>query len=306
MNKLQKLFHFITHKPSEVIAYAYMKLAFFVPDKPYLKTLFRLKMGKKLDLENPRTFNEKLQWLKLYNRKPIFTNMVDKYEVKKLVAEMIGEEYVIPTYGVWESFDDIDFDQLPDQFVLKTTDGGGGTNVVLCKNKSKLDKAKARKALKLCKRNEIYQNFREWPYKNIKPRILAEKYLADIDGRGVSDYKFSCYNGEAHDVMLCVDREIGDVKFYFFDSNWQLLRYNKRGMAMPKDFSLPKPKNIDKMFELAGILSRGIPYLRVDMYNVDGQIYFGELTFFPDSGFDSNLLPETDLLFGSKINLNIE
>ena len=156
MNKLQKLFHFITHKPSEVIAYAYMKLAFFAPDKPYLKTLFRLKMGNKLDLVNPLTFNEKLQWLKLYNRKPIFTSMVDKYEVKKLVAEMIGEEYVIPTYGVWDSFDDIDFDQLPDQFVLKTTDGGGGTNVVLCKDKSKLDKTKARKALKLYKRNEIY------------------------------------------------------------------------------------------------------------------------------------------------------
>lgn len=305
MGKFNKLFHFLVHKPSEIIAYGFMKTATFIPDKPYLKVLYRLKMGKKLDLTNPRTFNEKLQWLKLYNRKPIYTNMVDKYEVKKLVAEMIGEEYVIPTYGVWDSFDEIDFEQLPDKFVLKTTDGGGGTNVVICTDKSKLDKAKARKALKLCKKSEIYQNFREWPYKDIKPRILAEKYLVDKEGHSVSDYKFSCYNGEAHDVMLCVDREIGDVKFYFFDRNWNLLRYNKRALTVSKDFSYPKPQNIDKMFELAGILSQGIPYLRVDMYNVDGQIYFGETTFFPDSGFDPNLLPETDLLFGSKINLNI-
>lgn len=257
-------------------------------------------MGKELNLDNPQTFSEKLQWLKLYNRKPEYTQMVDKYEAKKYVARIIGEEYIIPTLGVWDKFDDIDFDSLPNQFVLKTTHGGGNTGVVICRNKTLFNKDEARrklnKSLKMC----IYKNFREWPYKNVKKRIIAEALIGDGQ---IEDYKFSCYNGEATDVMICIDRDSGDTKFYFFDRNWELLRYNKRGLAAPKEFSLPRPQNLDKMFEIASVLSKNIPYLRVDLYNINGRIYFGETTFFPQSGFDPNLLPSTEVLFGSRIKL---
>ena len=152
-------------------------------------------------------------------------------------------------------------------------------------------------------KSDIYTRFREWPYKNVKKRIIAEELIATTEPGGLADYKFSCYNGVATDVMICMERDTGNTKFYFFDEDWQLLRYNKRGIAAPKDFTLPRPKNLDKMFEIAGVLSRGIPYLRVDLYNVDGKIYFGEMTFYPQSGLDKNLLPETELLFGSRIKI---
>lgn len=267
-------------------------------DADFLKRKYKLGMGKELDLENPQTFSEKLQWLKLHNRKPEYTQMVDKYEAKKYVANVIGEEYIIPTLGVWDRVEDIDWKSLPNQFVLKCTHDSGG--LVICKDKSTLDTKKAvKKIQKSLKRNYFYET-REWPYKNVKPRIIAEEFIGSGD---IEDYKFSCYNGVATDVMICMDRGTGDTKFYFFDQEWNLLRYNKRGLAAPEGFTIPAPKNIDKMFEIAGRLSKGIPYLRVDLYNIDGKIYFGETTFFPQSGFDSNLLPETEKLFGSRIKL---
>lgn len=272
-----------------------------IPDKLYLKMLFRYRMGYKLNLDNPQTFSEKLQWLKLYNRKPEYTRMVDKYEAKKYVADIIGEEYIIPTLGVWDKFEDIDFDKLPNQFVLKTTHGGGNTGVVICRDKSTFNKAGAKAKLNKSLKSCIYRSFKEWPYKNIRRRIIAEELIGN--GR-IDDYKFSCFNGDATDVMICIDRASGDTKFYFFDPQWELLRYNKRGLAAPNGFTLPSPQNFELMFEIAGKLSEGIPYLRVDLYNVEGKIYFGELTFFPQSGFDPNLLKETEDLHGAKIKLN--
>lgn len=278
------------------------KLFYLLPDRIYLQIVFRLEMGYKLDLDNPQTFSEKLQWLKLYNRKPEYTTMVDKASVKEYVAKIIGEEYIIPTLGVWDRFEDIDFDSLPNQFVLKTTHGGGNTGVVICKDKSSFDmastKAKLNKSLRSC----IYRRYKEWPYKDVKHRIIAEEYITDSTGE-LNDYKFSTYNGEVTDVMICLERNSGDTKFYFFDSNWNLLRYNKRGKDAPTDFTIPKPENMDKMFEIAAALSKNTPYLRVDLYNVDGKVYFGELTFFPQSGFDRNLLKETEILFGSRIKI---
>lgn len=297
---MRKIFRHLLNCPKKLFLAILVRIAPIVPDKLYLKWRYRLEMGAKLDLNNPQTFSEKLQWLKLYNRKPEYTTMVDKYAAKKYVASIIGEEYIIPTIGVWESFDEIDFNKLPNQFVLKTTHGGGSSGVVICKDKATLDieqaKAKLNRSLNKC----IYRTFREWPYKNVKPRIIAEEFIGSGD---IEDYKFSCYNGVATDVMICMDRGTGDTKFYFFDQEWNLLRYNKRGLAAPEGFTIPAPKNIDKMFEIAGRLSKGIPYLRVDLYNIDGKIYFGEITFFPQSGFDSNLLPETEKLFGSRIKL---
>lgn len=302
MNKIKKLFHYIFHRPDLLGIAILTRIAPIFSDKIYLKLMFRLRMGYKLNLDNPKTFNEKLQWLKLYNRKPEYTKMVDKYAVKEYVAGIIGEEYIIPTLGVWDSVDEIDFDMLPNQFVLKTTHGGGNTGVVICKDKTTFNTEAAKKKLQRSMKQSIYTHLREWPYKNVKPRIIAEEYIVDKKGE-LYDYKFSTYNGEATDVMLCADRNSEETKFYFFDSRWNLLRYNKRGKNAPKDFTLPKPENLEKMFDIAAILSKGIPYLRVDLYNVDGKIYFGETTFYPASGFDPNLLPETDLLFGSRIKL---
>ena len=276
----------------------------WLPDELYLKLLFRFKMGYRLNLKNPKTFNEKLQWLKLYNRKPEYTTMVDKYAVKQYVANIIGEEYIIPTLGVWDRFDDIDFSKLPQQFVLKTTHGGGGGGVVICRDKNSFDKEKARQIINHSMKSDIYKHLREWPYKNVPKRIIAEKFMEDSCGE-LRDYKFTCTNGTAHNVMLCFDRGTGDTKFYFFDKAWNLLRLNKRGKEAPENFSLPKPLNLDEMFLVAQKISSGIPYARVDLYNINGKIYFGEITFYPASGFDNNLLAVTDELFGNYINLQI-
>ena len=285
-----------------VLSKVIQKFFYLLPDRIYLQIVFRLEMGYKLDLDNPQTFSEKLQWLKLYNRKPEYTTMVDKAAVKEYVAKIIGKEHIIPTLGVWDRFEDIDFDSLPNQFVLKTTHGGGNTGVVICKDKSSFDMASAKAKLNKSLRSCIYRRYKEWPYKDVKHKIIAEEYITDSNGE-LNDYKFSTYNGEATDVMICLERNSGDTKFYFFDSNWNLLRYNKRGKSAPSDFTVPRPQNMDKMFDIAAALSTNIPYLRVDLYNVDGKIYFGELTFFPQSGFDRNLLKETEILFGSRIKL---
>lgn len=279
------------------------KYFLFLPDKLYLSLRFRFKMGKWMDWKHPRTFNEKLQWLKLYNRRPEYTTMVDKYSAKEYAAKRIGQEYIIPTLGVWEKPEAIEWDKLPEQFVLKTTNGGGNSGVVICKNKETLDKDAAIVKLNHSLAGDIYKYYREWPYKDVPRRIIAEQYLEDESGQ-LEDYKFTCTDGVAHNVMLCYDRNSGDTKFYFFDRDWNLLRLNKRGMAAPKGFTLPKPKNIEKMFDIAGKLSTGLPYARIDLYNVNGHIYFGEITFFPQSGFDSNLLPKTDIAFGEMIDLD--
>ncbi len=278
----------------------------FVSDEKCIRILYRGYMGKELSLDPPVLFSEKLQWLKLHNRNPLYTTMVDKVAAKDYVAEKIGAEYIIPTLGVWDSFDEIDFDKLPDKFVLKCTHDSGG--LVICTDKSKLDMKAARKKITDSLRTDFFLVGREWPYKDVPRRIICEKYLEDnanneMNG-GLVDYKFYCFNGFVHSAMVCVDRHINDTKFYFFSKEWELMRINPRGAAAPEGFTVPKPKTIDKMFELASILSSGFPFLRVDFYEVNGKIYFGELTFFPASGFNANLLPETQEYFGSLIDLS--
>ena len=275
---------------------------FIKNDETYIKWMFYSVFHRFPNLKNPQTFNEKLQWLKIHDHKPEYSQMVDKADAKEYVANIIGEEHIIPTYGVWEQFDDIDFNKLPHQFILKCTHDSGG--YYICKNKEDLNIKEARKKIEYGLGKSAYWATREWPYKNVKPRILAEAFMTDGEGlEGLSDYKFFCFDGYVHSVMLCLDRHLGDTKFYFFDKDWNLLRLNKRGMAAPKDFTLPKPQNIDKMFELASVLSKGHKFLRVDLYNCDGKIYFGELTFFPDSGFDANITKEADNIFGNLLKL---
>ena len=270
--------------PGHLVLFLLHKTAHLWPDKLYLKLKFRLVMGQKLDLKNLKTFNEKLQWLKLYNRRPEYTMMVDKYAVKQFVADKIGEEYIIPTLGVWDKVEDIDWDSLPNQFVLKTTHGGGGGGVVICKDKSIFDRDAARKKLQKSLDSDIYLSFREWPYKDVPKRIIAEQYMTDESGVELKDYKFFCFNGRVQCFKVDFDRFINH-KANYYDREGSLLPFGEK--VCPPDFDrvFDKPKNFDSMISLAERLSEDVPFVRVDFYNSNGNIYFGEITFFPAAGF---------------------
>ena len=279
-----------------------LRLSPLFGDRTYIRLMYYLYTGQRLRLDQPQTMREKLQWLKLNFRKPILTTMVDKLAVKDYVRGLLGEEYVIPVLAEWDNPSDIDISSLPSQFVLKTTHSGGNSGVVICKDKSKFNLENARRKLAAAMNVDIYKRYREWPYKDVKKKIFAERYI----GSDLTDYKFYCFNGDADSALICVDRQKGDVKYYFFDRDWHLCRYNKWGVEAPKDFTLPRPKSIGKMFELASNLSKGYPFIRVDFYDVQGKIYFGEFTFYPSSGFSLNgRLPEVDEAFGRKIDLSI-
>lgn len=269
-------------------------------DKAYLKLKYRLIMGKKLDLENPKTFNEKLQWLKLYNRKEEYSIMADKYSVRKYIAEKIGEEYLVPLIGAWDSADDIDFDKLPDKFVLKCNHNSG-LGMCICKDKSKLDTEKVRKELNSGLREKYFYGGREWCYKNIKPRIIAEQYLSDESGAELKDYKFMCFNGKVECSFVCSERFDSGLKVTFFDSNWKRLPFERHYPT--SEYEISKPKNFEKMVALAESLAKDIPFVRVDFYNVDGKIYFGEMTFYPGSGFEEFTPEVWDYKLGDLINL---
>lgn len=269
MSKLIKLLH--------IQGLSARGLLKWMPDRTYLKLLFEARTGKKLNLDNPQTFNEKLQWLKLYNRKPIFTTMVDKCEAKKYVAERIGEEYIIPTLGVWDKFEDIDFDALPQQFVLKCTHDSGG--LVVCRDKQQLDLESARKKINKSLKRNYYWHTREWPYKNVKPRIIAEQYMEDSVTNELRDYKFFCFNGKMKVMFIASERynNTTETRFDFFDRDFQHLDF--RNGHPNADVPPAKPEKFEEMCVLAEKLSDNLPLLRVDFYEVDGKIYFGELTF---------------------------
>lgn len=269
-------------------------------DEKYLKLMYKAYTEKKLNLTNPKTFNEKLQWLKLYDRKPIYTTMVDKYEAKKYVASIIGEEYIIPTLGVWDNFDDIDFDSLPNQFVLKCTHDSGG--LVICRDKSSFNVETSRKKINKCLKNNFYYQGREWPYKNVKPRIIAEQYMEDTSTQELRDYKFFCFNGVAKCFKVDFDRFIEHHANYF-DIDGNLIDIGE--VVCPPD---PKkviqlPDSIPLMKELSEQLSKETSFLRTDFYDVNGKVYFGELTFYPNSGFGKFIYEGNDELLGSWIKL---
>lgn len=271
---------------------------FFIPDKLYLKMLYKVKIGKKLNLKNPQTFNEKLQWLKLYDRNSDYTKMVDKYEVRSYVEEKIGKEYLIPLLGVYDDFDAIDFDKLPNQFVIKCTHDSGG--LIICKEKSKLNIESARKKIKKCLKRNYYYNGREWPYKNVKPKIIVEKYMEDSETGGLNDYKFFIFNGKFAYSFVCSERS-SSLKFTFFDKNGKFINFTQDNC--PNDPSVLKPKNYNKMIALAEKLSNNVPQIRVDFYEINGKIYFGELTFFDSSGFGKFEPEEWDLKIGKMLKL---
>ena len=292
----------ILMNPRRAFAGLLYRTAQIWPDKLYLQLLYFFETGKRLDLNKPKSFNEKLQWLKLYNRRPEYTMMVDKYAVKQYVADKIGEEYIIPTLGVWNRVEDINWDALPNQFVLKTTHGGGGGGVVVCRDKGTFNRLNACNKLQSSMDGNIYISQREWPYKNVKKRIIAEQFMVDESGAELKDYKFFCFNGRVECFKVDFDRFISH-KANYYDRNAKLLPFWE--VVCPADHSkvFDKPKNFDKMLELAEILAKDIPFVRVDLYNINGKILFGEITFFPAAGMGKFEPEEWDEKLGNMIKL---
>lgn len=289
-----------------LLNYYFWRLFYFLSplfrDKIYLQLLFFMKVGYKLNLNNPITYNEKLQWLKLYYRRPEMVKMVDKYEAKQFAKSLIGEEHIIPTYGLWESFDEINFNSLPSQFVIKTTHDQGG--VVICNNKELFDFNRARKIINSrLKRNHFYLS-REWPYKDVEPRIIVEKHMCDENTNELSDFKFFCFNGVPKIMFLATERQSGEVKFDFFDMQFNHLDIMQIHEQSGRIFE--KPKNFEKMFEIVKTLSKDLPHVRVDLYNINGEIYFGEFTFFHHGGIMPFHPEKWDYILGGWLNLPIE
>lgn len=289
--------------PNMLMAAIWARVGGNVSDETYLKWRYRFIFGKKLNLENPKGFNEKINWLKIYNRNPLYPRLVDKAEVKKIVAERIGEEHIIPTYGVWNRFEDIDFDSLPNQFVLKSTNGGGGSGVVLCKDKATFDKEKARQRLE----NSMNVNWkfeREWVYRDVKPRLIAEKYMANDDGSDLVDWKIFCFNGEPKVLFYASDRYTkGEpLKFDWYDMDLKHLPIKSHGIPQANK-ELKMFPEWEEMKETARKLSQGFPHVRVDLYLINHKVYFGELTFFHDGGVVALEPEDWEYTLGSWIDL---
>ena len=282
------------------------KIGDVLPDKTYVKWYYGFSMGKKLNLKHPNSFTEKLQWLKLYDHNPLYTTLVDKYAVKQWVAERIGEQYIIPTLGVWDNFDEIEFDKLPNQFVLKTTHGGGSVGVVICKDKSKFDKAEAQKKLERSMKISGYEKHREWPYKNVPRRILAEQYMEpDPELNDLLDYKFFCFNGKPRYCQVVSGRNT-NKSIDFFDKEWNHQPFREPKKYPNADIEPSRPKYLDTMWQLAAQLAENKSFVRIDFYELKDGVRFGEITFFPTSGLGIFEPEEYDTILGQMINLPID
>lgn len=309
MKAILKKLKWAVKKPDMALSALLSKkyVSLFFSDKLYLKIQYSLIMKKKLDFNNPQTFNEKMQWIKLYDRNPSYTLLVDKHAVRKYVTEKIGEEYLIPLLGVWSNPDEIDFDSLPEQFVLKCNHNSG-LGACFCKNKSKLNVEKTKENLRKGLNQNYYLLGREWPYKNVSPKIIAEKYMKNSissdDEDGMVDYKFYCFNGKAKFAYISQNLDnlqLARISYVTLDAEAAPF---KRADYRAFDVLPPKTNQWKKMLELAEVLSKGIPFVRVDFYDVDDKIYFGELTFFPGGGYTKLYPEEWDYKLGQLISLN--
>lgn len=265
-------------KASRFVGRRFLK---FLPDEPYLKMMFYVRMDKKLDLKSPKTFNEKLNWLKLHDRKKVYTVMADKLRAKEFVSNMIGEEYIVPVYAAWDSVNDINYDELPNKFVLKTNHDSG--SVRICKDKVTFDKKAASNVLNKSMKHNYFYFAREWPYKNIERKIFAEKYLEM--GDALVDYKVMCFNGEPRIIQVNYVSETRHTQD-FYDVNWELTEISQEYYAPCSGCKSEKPKFFDLMIEKSRILAQNTYFLRVDWFEAEGKLYSGELTFFDGAGFD--------------------
>lgn len=309
MNKISRFFYYLFHKPLILVDLFLNIVSPILPDKFLLKVKYRIYMGYWMDFSKPHSFCEKLQWLKLYNRRPEYTQMVDKFAVKEYVASKIGGEYIIPTLGVWNSPEEIEWDKLPNEFVLKTTHGGGGGGVVICKNKDKLDKKQAKAILQRSMNVDIYRILGEWPYKNVPKRIIAEKFISSTKvnaPKDIPDFKFFCFEGEPIYCQVTRDRSSLET-IDFYDMEWKHQEFVGLNPNVGTG-SIPvvRPSNFDDMKQICRDLAVGIPFVRVDLYEVDDNVYFGELTFYPTSGLGVSSPSEWNIKIGEMLKLPTE
>ncbi len=269
-------------------------------DAEYISKQFEYHLGYPLNLNKPRTFNEKIQWLKLYDRNSLYTKLVDKYEAKKYISEKIGKKYVIPTLGIYDSFDEINFEQLPEQFVLKCTHDSG--SIAICRSKAEFDKNEARKILEKGMKKNFYWIGREWPYKNVKPRIIAEQFLKEMDKEGLIDYKLLCMNGKVKMSFTCSNRfDSSGLCVNFYDREWNPMPFERHYSRRARE--IEKPFKYEMMVELAEKLSVGITFVRIDFYYIQEKVYVGELTFYPGNGMEEFTPEEWDYRLGELIQL---
>ena len=300
MEIFNKLIKYVKN-PKKILVFLDNKGLIHLNDSYYLKLVYKMTFNRDLDLQNPKSYNEKLQWLKLNDRKDIYTTMVDKYEVKKYITDIIGDEYIIPTIGVYDKFEDIDFDKLPNQFVMKCTHDSGG--LVVVKDKNKLDINSAKRKINKSLKTKYYRGGREWPYKNVKPRIIVEEYMEDKKTQELRDYKFFCFNGIPKLMFIATDRGIHQTKFNYYDMDFNRLDFRQ---SYPNDErDIKKPSSFNKMIELAKKLSKDIPHVRVDFYEINGKVYFGEMTFYHYSGLVPFIPEEWDYKIGELVDLSL-
>lgn len=283
------------------LLHAAFKHATFLPDSWYVRHEFKRTLGKRLNIKNPQSFNDKITWIKLYERNPLMKVFADKYAVKQHVAKILGNDYVIPLYGAWDSFDEIDFDTLPNQFVLKATNAGACTGVVICTDKETFDRDAARIRLNKALKEDLYILGREWAYKGMHKRIIAEKFVQDSHG-DLKDYKLFCCNGEPKFMSIDYNRS-SDHRSIYLDMNWNRLPYDDPGLKAPEDHIEQKPEGFDRMLEIARMFAKDFTFLRVDFYNADGHIYVGELTCYPGGGCHRFDPPSADLDCGDYLQL---
>lgn len=280
-------------------------LLFFIPDKLYIELKYRYKVGKRLDWNSIRTFNEKIQWLKIHDRKTEYTKMVDKVSAKKYAEKIIGSKYIIPTIGVWDNCNDISLDALPDKFVIKTSHDSGG--VFICKNKSRINWKRIKKEINRRLRQNYYFYGREWPYKNIPRKVIVEELLEskiNLDSERINDYKFMTFNGTVKCIFVCTERDSNNgLKVTFFDRQWNELPFERHYRR--SDVKIGKPESLQEMISVAERLAEGIPFARIDLYEVDGHVYFGEITLYPGSGFEEFKPDEWDEIMGKWLELPV-
>ncbi len=293
--------HSLFHNPKHFVSALIYRFGGSLPDKTYLRWMYYLKCGQSLNLENPQRYNEKLQWLKLYYRDPLWTKMVDKYRVKELVSERVSDKYVVPCLGVWNRAEDIEWDKLPERFVLKTNHDSGNNGVFIVHDKSQINKPQMIHRINASLRRDTSIPGREWPYKDVERCVFAEVYLEDATGE-LRDYKFFCFDGVVKYLFIATERQSGgEVKFNYYDAD-----FNDLGIVQQHPMSnkkIEKPKMFEQMKELATKLSKGLPEVRVDLYEVNGKIYFGEYTFFHHGGMVPFHPDKWDYIFGANIQL---
>lgn len=286
-------------KAYQILSRCKVALSMPLSDKTYIRWKYYTSTGRKLELKNPKRFNEKLQWLKLYNRDPLYTQLVDKFEVRSFVEQKIGREYLTNCYGVYDTFDDIPFKELPNSFVMKCTHDCG--SIVICKDKAKLDFAAARKKLSNALKHNYFYQGREWPYKNVRPRIIVEEYLEDLDKGDLLDYKFFCFGGKSKLLFIVSGRQSTDMRLDFYDMEFQHMPF-ERGYPNSEN-GHEKPRQFELMIELAEKLSENIPFVRVDFYDIKDRVVFGEMTFFPGGGMEEFTPDEWDYKLGEWLPL---